>query len=60
MPFLALFTERTVLAGLGYNSDINDLDCYTAACLVNIKAEMNKQESEEQKRSTKKGGTRGR
>lgn len=55
MPFLSLYSQRTILAGLGYTSNINDLDCYTASCLVNIKAEINKQENEEREKSIKKG-----
>jgi hypothetical protein len=56
MPFLALYSERSVLAGLGYMSDINEMDSYSANCLVNIKMEINKQQSEEQKKKSKRKG----
>lgn len=60
MPFLTLFSERKTLTGLGFTSDLNELDCYTATCLINIQAEINKQECEEQKKVSKKGNKHGR
>lgn len=60
MPFLTLYSERKILSGLGYISSINELDCYTATALVNIKAEINKQETEDRKKDSKKGVKRGR
>lgn len=60
MPFLNLYAERQILSGLGYTSNMDELDCYTATMLVTIKAEINKQESESRKKETKKGGKRGR
>jgi hypothetical protein len=61
MPFLSLFIERKTLAGLGYTSNLNELDCYSATCLINIEAEIKKQELESRKRESSKGrGKRGR
>lgn len=61
MPFLSLFIERKTLVGLGYVSNMDTLDCYTASCLINIEAEIKKQESEERKREASKArGKRGR
>jgi hypothetical protein len=56
MPFLTLYTERKVLSGLGYTSSMDDLDCVSACCLLNIEAEIRKQEKEEQDKKIKKGG----
>jgi hypothetical protein len=40
---------------------MDELDCYTATCLINIEAEIKKQESEARKKETSKGrGKRGR
>lgn len=58
MPFLTLYSERKTLSGLGYVSDMNELDCYTATCLINIQAEINKQESEEHKKTASKRGVK--
>lgn len=61
MPFLSLYSERKILSGLGYTSSVDSLDSYTASCLVNIEAEIKKQESESMKRDNSKGrGKRGR
>ena len=60
MPFLALYSERKILIELGYTSSLDDLDSHTATCLVNIKAELTKQENEEQKKTSKRGKGRGR
>ena len=60
MPFLNLFTDRQILSGLGYTSHIDELDCYTATVLTIIKAELNKQESSNRAKDSKKGGKRGR
>lgn len=61
MPFLSLYIERKSLAGLGYTSSMDELDCYTATCLINIEAEIKKQEFESRKKETSKGrGKRGR
>ncbi len=60
MPFLALYSERKILAGLGYTLNADDLNCYTATCLINIEAEIKKQEHEKSKRDSKGRGTRGR
>jgi hypothetical protein len=61
MPFLALYIERKTLAGLGYTSNLNELDCYTVTCLLNVEAEIKKQESEARKHEASKGrGKRGR
>jgi len=59
MPFLSHYVEVKVLNGLGYRQDLNDLDAYTGTCLINIKAELNKLESEDMKNSSKKGSRRG-
>jgi len=56
MPFLTLYSERKTLSGLGYVSSLDDLDCYTATCLINIQAEINKQESDEHKKTVGKRG----
>jgi len=56
MPFLSLYSERKILSGLGYTSSMDELDSFTATILVNIKAELNKQENEEMKRNSKKKG----
>lgn len=54
MPFLSHYVEMKVLNGLGYRQDIKELDAYTGTCLVAIKAELNKLESEDMDRKTKK------
>jgi hypothetical protein len=59
MPFLSLYSERKILAGLGFTSDLNELDCYTVNMLVNIEAEIRKQEAEERKKASKGRGRRG-
>jgi hypothetical protein len=55
MPFLTLYAESKMLAELGYHSSLDNLDSITATCLVNIKAEITKQENEERDKNAKKG-----
>ncbi len=47
MPFLTLYIERQTLSGLGYTSSMDDLDSYSATCLMQINAEIKTQEKEE-------------
>lgn len=56
MPFLSLYSERKILSELGYTSSMDDLDSISATCLVNIEAEIRKQEKEEREKTSKKGG----
>lgn len=55
MPFLTFYSERKMLAELGYNCSWHDLDAATATCLIIIKSELTKQENEAREKSAKKG-----
>lgn len=48
------------MAGLGYVSSYDELDTITGTFLVNIEAEIKKQEKEEHDKAVKKGSKRGR
>ncbi len=58
--YVYFFIERKRLAALGYNSSIDDLDCYTGTCLLLVSCELDKIEQEEMKKKTVRGGRRGR
>lgn len=60
MPFLMHYVEMKTLNGLGYRRDVSELDVYTGTCLINIKAELSKLESDDMKNNSKKGANRGR
>jgi hypothetical protein len=61
MPFLMLYVDRKVLNGLGYVSSCDELDAYTATCLIAIESELKKQENDElEKQRKSKGAKRGR
>ena len=54
MPFLVHFAEMKILNGLGYKQDINELESNIGTCLINIKSEINKLDSEDMDRKSGK------
>lgn len=53
--YVHFFIERKRLSALGYTSPIDDLDCYTATCLLLVSQEIDKLEEEEMKKKQKTG-----
>lgn len=59
--YVSFFIERKRLGVLGYTSSLDDLDSYTATCLLLVSQELDKLEQEEMKKKQKIGRkTRGR
>jgi hypothetical protein len=58
--YVHFYIERKRLAALGYTSSMDDLDCYTASCLLLVSQELDKLESEDMKKKSKGSKHRGR
>lgn len=56
--YVHFFIERKRLRALGFHSSIDDLDCYTASCLLIVSQEIDKLELEETKKKQANGRPR--